>query len=86
MRVARGFSEAHWVRRWIEVAAFVGLWIAAGELLRMSPCIYLLFGIPLTVAFQLFIRRKPIKDLWVRGGPNLSLRTVSLWLGRAAPG
>ena len=77
MGVARGFSEAGWVRRWIEVLAFVGIWIAAGELLNMSPNIYLLFGIPLTAAFQLSIRRKPIKDLWVRDGPDLSLRTVS---------
>jgi membrane protease YdiL (CAAX protease family) len=80
MGVARGFSEAHWVRRWIEVLAFVGIWVAAGELLHMGQFIYLLFGIPLTAAFQLLIRRKPIKDLWVRGGPNLSLRTVSLKL------
>jgi membrane protease YdiL (CAAX protease family) len=25
------------------------------------------------------VRRKPIKDLWVREGPGLSLRSVSLW-------
>jgi membrane protease YdiL (CAAX protease family) len=77
MGIARGFTEAGWVRRWIEVIAFVGLWVAAGELLHMSGNVYLLFGIPLTAAFQLFVRRKPIKDLWVRGGPDLSLRAVS---------
>jgi membrane protease YdiL (CAAX protease family) len=49
-------------------------------LLNMSGNVYLLFGIPLTAAFQLLVRRKPIKDLWVRDGPGLSLRTVSLWL------
>jgi hypothetical protein len=26
------------------------------------------------------VRKRPIKDLWVRGGPALSLRTVSLKL------
>ena len=46
----------------------------------MSTNAYLLFGIPLTAGFQLFVRRRPIKDLWVRGGPGLSLRTVSLRL------
>lgn len=72
--------ESGWVRRWLEVIAFVAIWVAAGEILGMSQEIYLLFGIPLTAAFQLFVRRRPIKDLWVRGGPALSARTVSLRL------
>ncbi len=46
----------------------------------MSLYTYLVFGIPLTAGFQLFVRNRPIKDLWVRGGPPLSLRTVSLKL------
>ncbi len=46
----------------------------------MSTNAYLLFGIPLTAGFQLFVRKQPIKDLWVRGGPGLSLRAVSLKL------
>jgi len=72
--------ETGLVRRWVEVLAFVGGWIAAGLLLDMSPQAYLVFGIPLTAGFQLFVRKRPIKDLWVRGGPGLSLRTVSLKL------
>jgi membrane protease YdiL (CAAX protease family) len=47
-------------------------------LLDMSIYAYLLFGIPLTAGFQLFVRKRPIKDLWVRGGPGFSLRSVSL--------
>ena len=43
----------------------------------MSTNTYLLFGIPLTAGFQLFVRKRPIEDLWARGGPGLSLRTVS---------
>jgi membrane protease YdiL (CAAX protease family) len=54
--------------------------MAAGLLLDMSAQAYLLFGIPLTAGFQLFVRKRPIKDLWVRGGPGLSLRSVSLKL------
>jgi membrane protease YdiL (CAAX protease family) len=73
-------SETGLVRRWIEALAFVGLWIATGEVLDMSTNAYLLLGIPLTAGFQLFVRKRPIKDLWVRGGPGLSLRTVSLKL------
>ena len=68
------------IRRWVEVLAFVGGWIAAGLLLDMSQYAYLVFGIPLTAGFQLFVRKRPIKDLWVRGGPGLSLRSVSLKL------
>ncbi len=44
----------------------------------MNTNTYLLFGIPLTAGFQLFVHKRPIKDLWVRGGPGLSLRSVSL--------
>ncbi len=68
------------IRRWVEVLAFVGGWVAAGLLFDMSPQAYLVFGIPLTAGFQLFVRKRPIKELWVRGGPGLSLRTVSLKL------
>ena len=72
--------ESGLIRRWVEVLAFVGVWIAVGLLLDMSSHTYLLFGIPLTAGFQLFVRKRPIKDLWIRGGPPLSLRSVSLKL------
>ena len=80
MEASRGSPESGLIRWWVEALAFVGVWIAAGELLDMSGDIYLLFGIPLTAGFQLFVRKRPIKDLWVRGGPGLSLRSVSLKL------
>jgi membrane protease YdiL (CAAX protease family) len=73
----RRFLESGLIRRWVEALAFVGVWIAAGELLDMSTNTYLLFGIPLTGGFQLFVRKKPLTDLWVRGGPSFSLRTVN---------
>src|SRR5919199_2281662 len=80
MEASRRSSETGLIRRWVEVLAFVGVWIATGKLLDMSTNAYLLFGIPLTAGFQLFVRKRPIKDLWVRCGPGLSLRTVSLKL------
>ncbi len=80
METSRGSPESGLIRRWVEALAFVGVWIAAGVLLDMSPNAYLLLGIPLTAGFQLFVRKRPIKDLWVRGGPGLSLRTVSIKL------
>ena len=80
MQTSRESSQSSLIRRWVEVLVFVGGWIAAGLLLGMSPQAYLVLGIPLTAGFQLFVRKRPIKDLWVRGGPGLSLRTVSLKL------
>ena len=80
MEASRGSPESGRIRRWVEAIAFVAIWVAAGELLDMSANIYLLFGIPLTAGFQLLVRKKPIKDLWVRDGPAFSLRTVSLRL------
>ena len=80
METSRESPETGLIRRWVEVLVFVGGWIAAGLLLDMSPQAYLVFGIPLTAGFQLFVRKRPIKDLWVRGGQGLSLRTVSLKL------
>jgi len=38
--------------------------------------VYLLIGIPLTVVFQLAIRKRPLHELWVRDGPRLSFRSV----------
>ena len=80
METSQESPETGLVRRWVEGLAFVGGWIAAGLLLDMGPQAYLVFGIPLTAGFQLLVRKRPIKELWVRGGPGLSLRTVSLKL------
>ena len=80
METSRESPETGLIRRWVDVLVFVGGWIAAGLLLEMSPQAYLVLGIPLTAGFQLFVRKRPIKDLWARGGPGLSLRTVSLKL------
>lgn len=53
--------------------AFVAVWIALGYLLPRDPNLYLLVGIPLTLAFQKLVRRRPIRDLWVRGTPAFTL-------------
>lgn len=47
-------------RRAVEAIAFVAVWMAAGHLLPISSDGYLLLGIPLTVAFQLLVRRRRI--------------------------
>lgn len=51
-------------RRVIEVGAFVAVWVAAGYLLPVSSNGYLLLGIPLTIAFQVLVRRRPLHELF----------------------
>lgn len=53
-------------RRLVEGTAFVGVWIALGYLLPVDPNVYLLLGVPLTLVFQLFVRRRPLRELWMR--------------------
>lgn len=63
-------------RRLAECAAFVGIWMAIGELTHAGLNAYLLIGVPLTAAFQLGLRRRRIPELWVRGAPAISRRTL----------
>lgn len=61
------------VRRWSEVLALLAVWVTAGFVLRLGSIEYLLLGIPLTIAFQLFVRRQPVRAAWVRTAPPLVL-------------
>jgi membrane protease YdiL (CAAX protease family) len=56
-----------------QAAAFVAVWMTAGYLLPVDPNLYLLIGIPLTLAFQRIVRRRPVRDLWVRDAPAFRL-------------
>jgi membrane protease YdiL (CAAX protease family) len=68
------------VRRLLEATAFVAVWVALGYLLPVDANAYLLLGVPLTAAFQLLVRRRPLRELWVRDGPpfRLDRRGVAL--------
>jgi hypothetical protein len=57
----------------VEGALFVGVWIALGYALRLPADPYLLLGIPLTLAFQLLVRRRPLRAAWVREAPRFRL-------------
>jgi membrane protease YdiL (CAAX protease family) len=64
------------------------VWVAIGFIFRLGDSLnrqslYLVIGIPLTIVFQLFVRRRPLRELWVRGGPRLERRTVFVPLGVA---
>src|SRR5262249_20601215 len=56
------------------------IWVSLGWLARLDPNAYLLVGLPLTVVFQRWIRREPIRALWVREAPPMG----RLWIVPAA--
>ena len=60
-------------RRAIEAVAFVATWVTAGYLLGLSSNGYLLLGIPLTAAFQLGVRRRPLRELFAGGTTRFAL-------------
>ena len=64
--------------RGLAVLAFVGIWMALGWAFKLGPNEYLLLGVPLTAAFQLGVRRQPLRALWVRSAPPL--RVTPQWL------
>jgi membrane protease YdiL (CAAX protease family) len=60
-------------RRVVEALAFVGVWMAAGSLLHLPSNGYLLLGIPLTAAFQVLVRRRPLRELFATGATRFTL-------------
>lgn len=59
-------AEHHRPRRLIEGVGFIAVWVGLGYLFPVSAEAYLLIGIPLTIAFQLLVRRRPVRELLVR--------------------
>jgi hypothetical protein len=72
-------------RRMLEVALCVAIWIGIGALINdggtetaSASTInwYLLIGIPIVIVFQLWVRRRPLLELWVREGAVSIARPV----------
>ena len=59
--------------RMLEATALLGIWMLVGFWLKLDANSYLLLGLPITVVFQLLIRKAPLRDLWVRNGPPLHI-------------
>lgn len=57
------------LRRVLEVVGFWAAWVALGFAFHLGAEAYLLAGVPLTLAFQVLVRNRPLTELWVRGGP-----------------
>jgi hypothetical protein len=60
-------------RRFLEGTAAVALWMALGLVLHLSAYGYLLLGIPITLAFQRYVRNAPLRAMWVRDAPPFQL-------------
>jgi hypothetical protein len=60
-------------RRLLEGAGFVVVWVTLGYLFPGDDETYLLMGIPLTIAFQVAVRRRPLRELWVTDATRFSL-------------
>lgn len=51
----------------------IGGYIALGFALGLNADAYLLLGIPITIGFQALVVRRPLRELWLRGAPPVSL-------------
>jgi len=49
------------------------VWVVLGYLFPLNDETYLLMGIPLTVGFQLLVRRRPLREMWVRDATRFTL-------------
>ena len=67
-------------RKYIEVLIFVVVWMAAGWIFHLDANGYLLLGVPLVVLFQLFIGRRPLRNLWVRDATIFRLGLIGVVL------
>jgi membrane protease YdiL (CAAX protease family) len=68
-------------RRFVIVAVVVVVYIAGGLLFALGPTAYVLLGIPITVSFQRFVARRPIRALWLRDAPPLHIDRQFVILG-----
>ena len=66
--------------RYVQAFLFVATYIGLGFILKLNPNAYLLIGIPMVVAFQLFICKKPIHAMWVREGIKFHLNKWALMI------
>jgi membrane protease YdiL (CAAX protease family) len=60
-------------RAYAEATLLVAIWMALGFAFRLGDNAYLLAGIPLTIAFQRTIARRPLRGAWLRDAPAARL-------------
>jgi len=68
------------LRRCLEATALVAVVIGIGLAFDMAIFAYVAMSFPAAVGFQLWVRRRPLQEMWVRRGPALSRSTLIPWL------
>jgi membrane protease YdiL (CAAX protease family) len=64
--------------RTIVATLVIGVYMAVGFALGLSAEAYLLLGIPITIAFQLLVVRRPLRALWLRDAPPMTFTVRSI--------
>lgn len=75
-----GYSKA---RRYIECTLFVLAWMGCGSFFHLGGSGYLLLGVPLVVAFQLLVVRRPLQQLWARNAQSFRLNAGAIAMASA---
>ena len=75
-------------RRLLEVTACWALWIALGEALDLGESgarqeTYILLGIPIVLAFQHFVAKRDIRELWLKRAPGVRSKRFLIFAGLA---
>jgi membrane protease YdiL (CAAX protease family) len=68
------------LRRCLEATVLVAIVIGIGLVFDMALFAYVAMSFPAAVAFQLWVARRPLHEMWVRRGPALSRSTLIPWL------
>jgi membrane protease YdiL (CAAX protease family) len=68
------------LRRCLEATILVAIVIGIGLVFDMPVFAYVAMSFPAAVAFQLWVARRPLHEMWVRRGPALSRATLIPWL------
>ncbi len=55
--------------------------MATGWIFHLDPNSYLVVGVPLVVAFQLLVRKKPLVTLWIRNADRFRLNGIGVTVG-----
>lgn len=66
------------VARALVATLVIGGYMALGSAFGLGAEEYLLLGIPVTVGFQVFIVRRPLRSLWLRAAPPLRFTARSI--------
>lgn len=74
---SRTSGRAGEVRRSAIAAAVIAGYIALGYAFRLPADVYLLVGIPITLAFQALVARRPLQAMWLRTVPAFAFTRAS---------